>query len=153
MYLIDAELKDYIESGVAVAVGTADASGRPHITWGWGPRLGDGPSVLTVFIETARAAPTLDDLRQTGKIAVTMGHPVTYRSIQFKGRWLRAAEADAEDRAWVQRHREAFATSTALVGDPPEVIRNLWTHEVMRVDFQVEQAFDQTPGPNAGQPL
>jgi hypothetical protein len=33
------------------------------------------------------------------------------------------------------------------------VIRAIWLEEVIRLSFTAEQAFDQTPGPNAGQPL
>jgi hypothetical protein len=152
MYRIDDDLKEFIESGVATIVGTGDADGRPHMTMGWGPRVTADGSV-DVFLDKERAAQTLADLEWNGRIAVTVVHPVTVRSVQLKGRYCESGEPDATDREWVERHREAFSVSTALVGDPPGVIKNLWLEETVRVVFEVDGAFDQTPGPEAGKPL
>jgi hypothetical protein len=33
------------------------------------------------------------------------------------------------------------------------MIRNLWSTQVVKVRFIVEQVFNQTPGPNAGKSL
>ena len=153
MYVIDDDIKDLIETGAATVVGTADAQGRPHVAIAWGPRVQEDRTSVSVFLDSARAAPLLRDLQATGRIAMTVSYPVSYRSVQLKGRSTRVVAPDAEDRDWVQRSREAFMASTALIGDPPGVIRNLWMQDVVRIDFEVEHAFDQTPGPEAGAPL
>jgi hypothetical protein len=153
MYVIDDELKELIESGVAAAAATADEQGRPHLAVVWGPRVHPDRSTITVFLETARGMFALDDLRSTKRIAMTIADPVSYRSVQFKGSQIHIGDATEEDRAWVQRHREAFMVAAALVGESPVAVRNRWMDDVFRVDFKVEQAFDQTPGPRAGQPL
>jgi hypothetical protein len=152
-FLIDAALKAFIESGVAVLVSTGDAERRPHVTWGWGPRVRDDGRTIDVFVDTARAAQTLANARANGHIAMTVSGPVTYRSAQFKGTFADSGEATPADAEWVERHREAFVVETSLVGDPPDKIRSMWMDEVMRVSFVVERAFDQTPGPGAGKPL
>ena len=152
-YRVDADLKEFVESGVAVLVSTGDAQRRPHVAYGWGPRVrGDG-STVDVFLDSARAGQTLSNARATGKIAMTVAHPVSYRSVQLKGVFGDTGAATADDGAWVQRHHEAFVVTTSLVGDPPEAIRGMWMGEVVRVSFSVERAFDQTPGPGAGKPL
>lgn len=153
MYVVSEELRELIESGVAVSVATADAAGHPHLNTGWGPRIGADGTTASVFIDRARMAPTADDLETTGRIAMTVGDPVSYRSVQLKGTALAVSDPGDEDREWVRRHREAFMVSIALIGDPPALGRNMWTDEVVRIDFTVEQAFDQTPGPDAGRPL
>jgi general stress protein 26 len=153
MYAIDDELKEFVESGVALAVATSDAEGHPHLAYAWGPRVHEDRHSMTVFVDSARAATTLGDLHATGRIAVVFGDPVSYRSVQLKGQATAIGETDAADEAWVQRHREAFLISTSLVGDPPAIIRNLWMQDVIRIDLTVEAAFDQTPGPDAGKPL
>jgi len=152
MYQIDAALKEFLESGVAVQVGTASAEGKPHAVNGWGPRINAGGTV-SVFIEAKRASRPLANLATNPKVAVIFGDPITYRSIQLKGRWRSTALPSEEDQQWVTRHRNLFHSTTALVGDNPNSIRNLWMDDVMRIDFEVEQAFDQTPGPEAGRPL
>jgi hypothetical protein len=154
MFRIDDALKEFIEGGVAVVLGTASQDRRPHVTYVWGPKVVDSREGLQVFLERARLAQPEANLENTTVAAVTMADPITYRSIQLKGRYLASTPATEEEEAWVQRHRQAFASATALVGDPPGVRRNVWMDDrLVRLEFKVETAFDQTPGPNAGQPL
>ncbi|HEV8573209.1 MAG TPA: pyridoxamine 5'-phosphate oxidase family protein [Dehalococcoidia bacterium] len=153
MYQIDENLKDFIESGVATLVATGDSTGRPHLAYGWAPRVADPAGVVEVFLDTARAGPLIADLRANRRIAVTMAHPVYYRSVQLKGDFQNLSDPSDSDKSYVQQRRGDFLTSTSLVGDPPESIRNLWLEDVVRIAFTVNQAYDQTPGPNAGKPL
>ena len=152
MYRIDEEIREYLSGGVAVQIGTASNAGKPQVANGWGPRLNED-GTMSVFIDTEAASQTLANLAINGKLAMITGDPISYRSIQFKGRWLAAAQPSEEERAWVQRHRELFTTATVLVGDDPESMRNRWMQEITRIDFALESAFDQTPGPKAGMPL
>jgi hypothetical protein len=152
-YKIDKALKEFVESGVAVLVGTGDDAGKPHVAYGWGPRVRAGGATIDVFVDSLRAGQTLANLRANGRIAVTVAHPVSVRSVQFKGRVRDQGQPDERDNAWVAKQREEFVVSTALIGDAPATIRNLWLDDVVRISFAVEQAFDQTPGPEAGKPL
>jgi hypothetical protein len=153
MFRIDADIKELIEGGVGVIVGTGDANARPCCAYGWAPRVGPDGTTVDVFLDAERADQTLANLKANGRIAVTSADPVTYQSVQLKGRFRDAGEPDEDDRAWVQRQREAFLTVTTLIGDPPAVVRNLWLDDVVRVTFAPEAAFDQTPGPDAGKRL
>jgi Pyridoxamine 5'-phosphate oxidase len=153
MYQIDESLKEFIESGVATLVGTGDGDGRPHVVYGWAPRVADGFGRVEVFLDAARADRTIANLQANGRIAVTFAHPVSYRSVQLKGDFNRVDEPSEVDRAYVQQRRDEFLTTCVLIGDPPEAIRNLWLEDTVRVAFTVGQTFDQTPGPNAGKPL
>ena len=83
-------------------------------------------------------------------VAVVIAAPTTYRSIQLKGHFVEAAPPEPGDAEWVQRHRDLYAAATALVGQAPHASRNLGKKEVLRMRFSVEDAFDQTPGPQAG---
>lgn len=151
-FRIDAALKELIESGVGVLVGTGNDAGAPHVAYGWGPRVGKN-GMVDVFVDSLRAGQTLANLRANGRIAVTIAHPVTVRSVQLKGLMRDHGEATERDNAWVRRHREDFVVATSLIGDPPAAIRNLWLDDVVRISFTVDSAFDQTPGPEAGKPL
>jgi hypothetical protein len=153
VFRIDEKLKQYVESGVATIVGTGNESGRPTIAFGWAPRVAEDGTTLEVFIDTERAGTTLKNLRSNGRIAVTLAHPVSYQSVQFKGRFIDAVETPEEDKAWLQQQRDAFVTSTSLIGDPPEIIQKMWMDDTILVSLTVERAFDQTPGPEAGKPL
>jgi hypothetical protein len=150
---IDADLKEFLESGVAVIVSTGDGQRRPHVMYGWGPRVRDDSASLEVFVDKPRADQTIANATKNGQIAVTVAHPVSYRSVQLKGTFIGNDEATAADRAWIASHHEAFIVSTSLVGDPPEAIRGMWTEEFVKLSMTVDRAFDQTPGPEAARPL
>jgi predicted pyridoxine 5'-phosphate oxidase superfamily flavin-nucleotide-binding protein len=152
-FKIDDSLKEFIESAVAVVVGTGDDNGRPHVTGGWGPRVLDDRSTIDLFLDTERATLTLRDLQANGRIAMTIADPVSYRSAQFKGKLQYSRELTEDDHDWVRKHREGFAAAIAIIGDPNAVIRTLWMDEITHIAFAVERAFDQTPGPDAGRPL
>lgn len=154
VFHIDDALARFVQSGVAVIVGTTTDDGRPHAAYGWAPRVGDRGRSLSLFLDAPRADTTLADLQSNGRIAVTVGDPVSYRSVQFKGRFQESGEASDADAVWLAAYREAFLVNTSLVGDPPTVIRNLWLDgPAVRITMTVDRAFDQTPGPTAGQPL
>jgi hypothetical protein len=150
---IEGELKEYIESGVACLVATGDANGRPLVRMGWGPTVRDDGETIDVYLDAARAERTLTNLEENGRIAMTVAHPVNYRSAQFKGRLVGTGKPTDDERKRVEQHRSDFTVSTSLIGDPPDIIANLWLQDVVRISFVVEQAFDQTPGPEAGKPL
>jgi len=153
MYRIDDELKEFLESGVALLLGTASNDGIPHSTYVWGMRVADDRTSGSIYLERARSSDAVADLEANRMVAVTAASPVSYRSVQLKGHFSERTEATAADNAWVERHRDAFLVETSLVGDPPRSIRNLWMDDLIRLDFNVERAFDQTPGPNAGREL
>ena len=153
MFCIDDALAQFVQSGVAAVVGTASDDGAPHVSYGWAPRVVGEGSSLDVFLDAARSGQALADLRSNGRIAVTVGDPVSYRSIQFKGRFTGVGPPSEADEIWLAAYREAFLVNTSLVGDPPQVIHNMWLDEVVRISMSVERAFDQTPGPVAGLPL
>jgi hypothetical protein len=153
MFQIDEQLREFVESGVAVIVGTGDAARRPHVIYGWGPRVHPGGTTIDFFIDRIRSDQALSDVGENPRVALTVTDPVSARSVQFKGAFRESGAPDETDEVWVARHREAFLVTTALIGDPPDIISALWTDEVVRMTFDVERAFDQTPGPVAGSPL
>jgi hypothetical protein len=154
MYRVDEALQEFLESGVAVIVGTADSDGRPHVRPGWGPRVHPSRTRLSVFMEAERAPVPLEDIASTGQIAVTCSDPITYRSVQLKGHGGAVSDVTSDDEEWVARHRAAFIAAVAVVGDAPQGARNRWIEgPLVRFDFDVERAFNQTPGPGAGGPL
>jgi hypothetical protein len=153
VFHIDEPLAQFVQSGLAAIVGTASDDGRPHIAYGWAPRISENGSGLDIFLDAARATQTLNDLESNGRIALTVADPVSYRSIQFKGRSNGWSAPSGGDAVWVAAYREAFLVNTSLVGDPVAIIRNMWLDEFVRVGTIIERAFDQTPGPAAGQAL
>jgi len=150
---IEGDLKELLESGVGTYVGAGTPAAGPRVTRGWGLRVLPGGRLVDVFLEDPGGNDVLAAAREDGRVAVVVAAPTTYRSIQLKGRLVDVAPPEPGDAEWVQRHRDLYAAATALIGLAPHVSRNLWTHPVMRLRFSVEEGFDQTPGPRAGERL
>lgn len=139
--------------GSSALVGAAGNGGKPYCTLGWGPRLDEARERLTIFVEERRSAAVLQSVRENGMIAVTFGDPISYRSLQLKGRDCAVYPLTETDSEGIARHRDSVAANFALTGDPLTGLRNMWMDDLVRLEFTITEAYDQTPGPNAGNPL
>src|SRR5579862_3050294 len=155
---IDDELKAFLESGPSVIVGTRDVRLAPEITRAWGPRVSEDRRSVSVCVPLATSAKTLDNLADNGRIALACALPTTVKSVQLKGTCIETSEPDAADLAAVEEHREVFAARNERIGVPRHMVETLWRRELetspvlVKIRFVPEQAFDQTPGPDAGSP-
>jgi general stress protein 26 len=154
LFQIDDALKEFMEAGVAGMVGTVNAAGRPQTNYAWGTRIHPDGHTVDFFVPSDLADGVVANLRKSPKLALTVVDPVSYRSVQLKGTFVRVANETEEDKAWVARHKQAFEVTTMLVGDPPDVITGfIPTGAMTRFSFEALMGFDQTPGPDAGRPL
>ena len=153
MAVIDADLKSFLEPDRVISVGTCSDDLTPNGVRGWGPKVSeDGTSVL-IFIDRPSAASAVANLRDNGRIAATFVDVLTLRSVQLKGRCVEVGDPQAEDWPGIETHRVAFTEAVAKIGYSKHLMRNLWSTQVVKVRFVVENIFDQTPGPGAGKPL
>jgi hypothetical protein len=153
---ISDDLKALIEGPVSVLVGTRDSRLVPEITRAWGPKVSEDRRSVSLCVPLATSGKTLDNLEANGRIAVAFTHPANYKTFQLKGRHAKVAESDSADLAAVERHRDAFATVNAPMGQPRAVVEAFWKAEIetsavlVKILFMPEEVFDQTPGPGAG---
>ena len=149
MALIDPELKAFLESDVAVLVGTRDAQLVGEVTPGWGPRPVDEHEV-ELFVDREAAKKTLENIKDNRLLAVTCTSPITYESVQLKGWCVATSDPTSADHEWVAKHRDAFGASARARGMPTYASRTMWSRDIVKLRLLVQDRFDQTPGPNAG---
>jgi hypothetical protein len=55
----------------------------------------------------------------------------------------------------VDRHRQAFQDQVGQVGVAAHLCHGFWSHDegIMKLRIALSDAYDQTPGPDAGRPL
>lgn len=154
---LDADTAAFITTaGVSISVGSANAGLRPSLTRGIGCRLAPDRAGVTVFVVAEQSREVLDDVRDTRRVAVVFSQPSSHRTLQLKGRDALVEALVAGDRALIERYRQAFTAELGAIGFGP-----LFTHalidsgggEVVAIRFTPCAAFDQTPGPRAGEPL
>lgn len=145
-------LTELAARSVAV-VGTCDARNVPSVARAWGLSLENGR--LELCIPAAAHAQALANLAATRQAAVTMTVPSTYRSVQVKGRVIELATPSDGDLRRVERHRSAFLAEAALVGLPNEHATRVFAADgdLVKVAIDIDDVFDQTPGPTAGMRL
>ena len=149
---ISAELRQFLESGVSILVGTRDTRLFPEAVRAVGARVEPGGREVTVLFPEAVGRASAENLRENGRIAVCFSR-VDHRSIQLKGRLVELREGDAADREVVERYRSAWAESLAFIGLPPRLTFRVSHWPCHAARFRVESIFVQTPGPGAGDPL
>lgn len=140
---------------VSVIVGSRDAQLRPHVMRAVGCRLSADRRRITVLLTRAGSAQVLADLQANGRIAVVFSEPSSHRTLQVKGSDAEIAACGPDDAALAQRYLLDFAGEIGRLGFAAEVAQTMLRHDddLVAVAFTPCEAFDQTPGPQAGQPL
>jgi len=112
---------------------------------------------LRLWVDALQAAELLEALRQQPRLAVVFSEPPTHRTLQLKGRLL-----EIEDRAQpaglhlAREHADGFAAVIGALGFPGELAQALVGPHPERLSsllFAAEAAYEQSPGPRAGQRL
>ncbi len=147
------KLRRFLDGGISVIVGTVDAEGVPSCCRGIAVDSKDDFDTITVYLPAATAGETVANLATTRRIAVSLTEPLSHGSIQLKGvtRGVKLATNDTRD--FVDNRLESFAEALGSFGLPRTVTRSLNHWPAFAIEVSVEQLFDQTPGPKAGEAL
>jgi hypothetical protein len=148
---IDDQVKSHIihDTGT-ILIGTRDATLTPEITRGWGATILPDGHTIDVCVSLSAGAKTLDNLRDHDELAVTFHHTSTYKTVQLKGRFLESGELTSQDWEAFERQKKTLMEQTKVHGIPLSIGSRLFTPDLVRIRFVVQQAFEQTPGPRAG---
>ena len=147
-----------LELGSALIVATAAPDGEPRAA------RASSWSVVDPAARRVRLAVSADDpvmvatLHQHAErdvhLAVTGADVATLRSLQLKGRVVAVDDPDPADLDLSLRHQDLFvAKIEATDGHPRDVVWRFLPASLIMVEMLVEEAYDQTPGPEAGAAL
>jgi hypothetical protein len=145
-----------IRSRVSIIVASRDADLRPHLMRALGCHLRDDLRELSIFLSTAASEQVLDDLRANGQIAVVFSQPTTTLTVQVKGGDATIHPLQGGDAEAIEDYLAHFIQEVAAIGFPEHVARAVLgdaPDDVVAVRFTPTSAFDQTPGPHAGQAI
>lgn len=138
-------LREFLEGPCGLIFGAVGADGLPHAGYAWGLRvLDDGASVRVV----TEAGPQLGP---GALMAVTGADVANYRTIQIKG-VIRSAEAPTPDDLYLAKvHIDGFVSAVVAVDQfSPEMLASFPSVEFDVYVIDIDEVFDQSPGPNAG---
>ena len=147
--MIDEALTAFLERGCAMVVGTVDDDGWPHAQRGWGCRV-LGPSTVRILLDDTDAT-LRDHVERGGPIAVTSADVRDLRSVQLKGSVIGVEPAEPDDLERCDRHNdELFEDILQTDFFPRHLTERMVPPGYVVVVVEVEELFDQTPGPGAG---
>jgi len=151
---LDVEHAAFMQSGVSVIVATRDASLDPEVVRAGGCRLSRDRRRVTLLVDPARAERLLADMAANGMVAVVFSQPSTHRTIQLKGSDAVTTTAGRRDRALLATQRTAWIEDLLRIGYSRDFAEALWgplPQALVAIVFTPSAAFQQTPGPAAGQ--
>jgi Pyridoxamine 5'-phosphate oxidase len=144
-----------IARGVSIMVGSRDSNLRPHLMRAVGCRLSADWRRATLLMPQGGGGQVLSDLRDNGRIAVVFSEPSSNRTLQLKGHDATVTPCGSDDAALAERYVQGFVAEIGKLGFAEEVARTILNRDdaVVAVHFMIAEAFEQTPGPGAGEPL
>lgn len=144
----------HFSAGVSHRLGTCSRNGRPGICRALGADvLPDGRVIVLVAREAGSQA--LEAIRETGRVALVLALPFTHRTLHLKGDDAEEIETQPEHHALLEARLDAFVKQIGPFGFTREQLTDTWfavgEGGLVVVRFSLSGAWDQTPGPGAGQ--
>ncbi len=153
---IPAHLLEPMRRGVSVIVASRDAAMRPSIMRAVGSDVAADGSEVTVYVSRRQSRQLVQDVAASGEVAVVFSEPATHRTVQVKSSQAQLRNAGPADQGALDRYLAAMEHEIAQVGFAPMFTRAmlaLTLDDLVAITFAPQQAFDQTPGPRAGEAL
>jgi predicted pyridoxine 5'-phosphate oxidase superfamily flavin-nucleotide-binding protein len=152
--MIPERLVAFVHGPTLSWVGTRDARLRPSVSWAFGARVSPDRDEITVFIPDIEAEQTKRNADQNRLIAFTVVDGTSHEAYQFKGKLVGLRPTNEEERAVQDIHRSKVISYIApVIPHAKGLFDNYRLYPSTALTFRVEQAFIQTPGPDAGKRL
>lgn len=154
--IISPETAAFLQLGVSVRLASSTAGRRPVTGRGIAVTVEDDRSRIRLMVAADACGALLEAVRATGFIAAAFTQPTTHRSIQFKGAGAVIVPLDDDAGDIADRHCRAFALELREIGFSEPFIASVCSYtpgSLVGILFTPNGAFDQTPGPRAGDAL
>lgn len=142
--------------GVSLILSSADHALTPSVMRAVGSRIEDNGRRITAYLARGQSRQLLADIARSGRLAAVFSQPSTHLTVQIKSRRARIREAREDDQPHLQRYLHSMEDELAALGYPRTMAGAMLAHrpeDLVAVEFEPDEAFDQTPGPRAGHRL
>lgn len=149
--LLTPELVELLHGEVSFYLATRDGELRPRGSRVLAARAAPEKNELTIFGYREALEQHLASLRENGRMALSLARPSDDTAYQLKGRYLRHRACSEVDRALVERQVAQLRRNLESIGIPIATFANWKTWPSLAITMEVEEIFNQTPGPLAGE--
>lgn len=139
--------------GVSAIAASRDAALRPSVMRAVGTHVAADASEVTVYLSRAQSRQLLQDIAAGGPVAVVFSQPSTHRTVQLKASRAVLRNAVRDDEPQLARYLASMEQELGAIGISSAFAHAMFAyelHDLVAASFRPEQAFDQTPGPQAG---
>jgi hypothetical protein len=146
----------FLHGRVSIIAASSSAGREPHLVRAVGCRVDAAGERVTLLLASSHAGELLADLRANGRIAVVFSEPSTHRTVQLKGSDAEVVTAEDEHHRLLAGYRQRMLPELSIFGFNETWVRALLGcsgAELVAVRFTLTEAWLQTPGPKAGEPL
>jgi hypothetical protein len=151
--MIDPRIQRCLGAATSVLVGTVDAQGTPSCCHAAAIRPDNDLRTVAVYLPIATSQQVIQDIATTHRLAVAATQVIEHFSVQLKGTAQTARLARDDEAAFVEANHQAYMDVLHTIGIPRRLTRTLTHWPAFVVDMVVDEVFEQTPGPNAGERL
>ena len=148
--MLDKNLTEFLEQGLAIHLGTRNARLQPNGCRVTAVRVEDEGRHLVAFIPKAVTPEVLDDLRSNGQAALSCTRPADDRAVQVKGEFVSLHDASGAEEKFAIAQWQGFLKQLDLIGLPGAGTASWTMWPCVAVRIRVTALFSQTPGPDAG---
>jgi hypothetical protein len=151
--MLDDRVCATLASGSSHLAAVTAADGTPFAMRGWGATVNAGERCLRVLLDAADVERLVDDgaVLVGSWIAYTAASVRTLTSFQLKGRVSTSEAVSDADRGVYERYCEEYYAAVLDVDFiRRELMERMEPEALVAVEFEVEELFDQSPGPGAG---
>lgn len=157
MFSLPAEWRLHLPQMPSLRLAGCDMAGQPHVCRALAAdTLPDG-RMLVLF--SGRTAPRVAAaVEETAQVALLITSPRTNRTLHLKGRDAQVTPALPEHMELLRQRGETLAREISEIdGFRGDVFVENWygveLQDLLAARFTIVGAWDQTPGPDAGQPV
>jgi hypothetical protein len=149
--MLDRSLTEFLESGLAIHIGTRNQRLEPNGCRVTALRVEDQGTHLIAYLPKAATPAVLEDLQGNGQAAISVARPVDDRAVQVKGVFVSQRDADDAEREFVMAQWQGIVNQLDMIGFNASTTTLSWSMwPCVAVKLRVTNVFRQTPGPDAG---
>ena len=145
------KLVDFIHSPTFMFVGTRDEKLCPSFNRVFGAIVNQDRETITFFVPEILSEKMLRNLKDNGRIALTIVEMPSHETYQFKGAYISERESNDKETALQDVYCNQMISLMQKLGTHEEYWEGLVYKPSVAVTFRVEDIFNQTPGPRAGE--
>jgi hypothetical protein len=151
--LITPSIAAFLEGPNSTMVASHDAGLVPEIARAVAVACAPDGQTVTVVLPTNPSADVIRQLQSDPRIAIVSELTPTHRTLQLKGRATSIRPSRDDERPAIEAALTAFSNQLEQIGMPRRLTERLVVWPATSIEVRVEQIFEQSPGPGAGDPF